>query len=236
MIGNTARVYYGQANIGDVDYASGTRTLEKDYKQVDILARRQHIYSSELYFSDPCFFFPTDPCAPGGWLASFDIDPCDNDRFEHDNISLSQWKVVTHNQNYNNQLIGTCFDNTDGRPGIDLDNDNGETLHMLMAQGVGHFQIQWAYFRGAQLLWWPSSDPVGDPCTPGPDFPPEGMFGFYFNMPGGVVVDIDGDGDNDWDPLPGFFPQAIKFKFTLYDSRGIFPEGKTFTHIVYLDD
>jgi hypothetical protein len=31
-------------------------------------------------------------------------------------------------------------------------------------------------------------------------------------------------------------PQAIKFTFTLYDSQGIFREGKTFTHIVYLGD
>ncbi|HSV26564.1 MAG TPA: hypothetical protein VLH60_01615, partial [Sedimentisphaerales bacterium] len=30
--------------------------------------------------------------------------------------------------------------------------------------------------------------------------------------------------------------RAIKFTFTLYDSRGFFRDGRTFTHIVYLGD
>jgi type II secretory pathway pseudopilin PulG len=34
--------------------------------------------------------------------------------------------------------------------------------------------------------------------------------------------------------IPGL-GRALKFTFTLYDSRGIFENGKTFTHIVYLD-
>jgi hypothetical protein len=29
---------------------------------------------------------------------------------------------------------------------------------------------------------------------------------------------------------------ALKFTFTLYDSNGVFKDGKTFTHIVYLND
>lgn len=32
------------------------------------------------------------------------------------------------------------------------------------------------------------------------------------------------------------FPKAIKFTFTLYDSKGIIKNGKTFTHIVYIGD
>jgi hypothetical protein len=34
--------------------------------------------------------------------------------------------------------------------------------------------------------------------------------------------------------IPGL-GRALKFTFTLYDSRGILKEGRTFTHIVYLD-
>jgi hypothetical protein len=30
------------------------------------------------------------------------------------------------------------------------------------------------------------------------------------------------------------YPIAFKFTFTLYDSKGIIKEGRTFTHIVYL--
>ena len=32
------------------------------------------------------------------------------------------------------------------------------------------------------------------------------------------------------------FPRALKFTFKLYDSRGVFKDGQTFTHIVYLGD
>jgi prepilin-type N-terminal cleavage/methylation domain-containing protein len=215
FVGNIARVYYGQANIMDVDYQNSIRNPGEPYEQADILARRQHIYSS-----DPCLGpFPTDPCNP----FNLNINFIDNDRFEHDSLALSQWKVTTNDPCNNNEIIFTCFDNDAGRSGLDL--DNAETLHMLMAQGVGHFEIQWSYFDGNELRWWPSDS----------DLPIEGMFGFYFNMPGGVNVDMDGDGDNDWNALPVFFPEALMFTFTLYDSKGIFEDGKTFTHIVYLD-
>ena len=34
--------------------------------------------------------------------------------------------------------------------------------------------------------------------------------------------------------IPGL-GRALKFTFTLFDSMGIIKEGRTFTHIVYLD-
>jgi len=40
-------------------------------------------------------------------------------------------------------------------------------------------------------------------------------------------------------PLAGYlspYPSAIKFTFTLYDSKGVLEKGMTFTHIVYLED
>jgi len=153
-------------------------------------------------------------------------------------LALSQWKTITSDPCYNNQIITTCFDNTDGRPGIDL--DNAQTLHMLMTQGVGHFQIQWSYFDGGQLRWWPSDDPDGNGNTDDSDFTAMGAdeFGIYFNMPAGVEVPSGATNwfDSNVEFFLGFFPEALKFTLTLYDSRGVFPEGKTFTHIVYLDD
>jgi len=214
LIGNTARVYYGQANT--IDYPDRTVAVGDEYFKSNILARRQHIYFPPV---------PGDPCSfPDitNFVSSF--IPQNNDRYEHDNISLSPWKTITNDPCYNKQIIQTCFSNTspEGRPGIDL--DKAETLHMLMAQGVGHFKIQWSYF----LRWWPSTDPDGDGDNSDSDFPPEEMFGIYFNMPGGI--------NNDWGTFPGFFPEALKFTFTLYDSKKIFKQGKTFTHIVYLGD
>ncbi|MHC4501222.1 MAG: hypothetical protein ACYS21_19165 [Planctomycetota bacterium] len=237
FVGNVARVYYGQANIMDVDYQSDplirNPVAEGGYEQANILARRQHIFNP-----DPAFVvFPEVDLADISVFENSFVPPA-NDFYEYDSLALSQWKAITNDPCYNNQIITTCFDNDAGRPGLDL--DNAETLHMLMVQGVGNFEIQWSYFVGSQLRWFPSDDPDGDGDNSDSDFGPLGMdeeaFGFYFNMPGDVNVDMDGDGDNDWNALPGFFPEALKFTFTLYDSQGIFREGKTFTHIVYLGD
>ncbi len=46
--------------------------------------------------------------------------------------------------------------------------------------------------------------------------------------PDGVIVPDDFD--------PKFFPRALKFTFTLYDSKGIIKGGREFTHIVYIGD
>ena len=229
LVGNTARVYYGQANIMDVDYQKDPpRNLEESYGEVDILARRQHIY-----YSDPCIIFPAITGITN-FKDSFTSE--NNDWYEHDNISLSQWKTITNDPCYNNQIITTCFDNdpcVPGRPGIDF--DNAETLHMLLAQGVGHFGIQGAYPVEGVLQWRPSQDPDGDGDETDSDFATSQGFGFYFKMPAGVNVDMTSDGTNDW-IFVGSLPKALKFTFTLYDSKGVFKEGKTFTHIVYLDD
>lgn len=77
-----------------------------------------------------------------------------------------------------------------------------------------------------------------------PMFMAEGVDDFTIQ----VNYGINPDGSLNWQPaddavndnqiylLADLDPQAIKFTFTLYDSQGIFEEGKTFTHIVYLDD
>ena len=38
-----------------------------------------------------------------------------------------------------------------------------------------------------------------------------------------------------FDAIPGL-GRALKFTFTLYDSRNLIKNGRTFTHIVYLDN
>ena len=111
------------------------------------------------------------------------------------------------------------------------------------------------YFTG--IRWWPSVDPDanGDPVDS--DFDVAAMnstqFGVYFEMPGGTTIP-------DWyriKPSAGetpaqmalqrcqtqigyfrqdFYPKALKFTLILRDSNGIFAGGKTFTHIVYIDN
>jgi len=52
---------------------------------------------------------------------------------------------------------------------------------------------------------------------------------------GAIVWTFTGWGQ--WQPSnAGSWPKALKFTFTLYDSRGVFKKGQTFTHIVYIGD
>ncbi len=209
IVGNIARVYYGQANIVEFPNRPADEA-DENYQDSKMLARRQHIYTASAPYD-----FPVDPC---NFPASFAIDPCFNDRYEFDNIDLSGWKTITNDPCSNNQIITTCFDNTKGRPAIDLKAE--ETLHMLMCKGVGNFTIQLFNPGTHGWFWFPSN---------GLDFDPGDEFGYYFNMPG--------DGPNDWISLFGIsLPKALKFTFTLYDSIGVFKDGKTFTHIVYLEE
>ena len=45
--------------------------------------------------------------------------------------------------------------------------------------------------------------------------------------------DVESDEDDDNEPQT-ISPYVFKFTFTLYDSRGIITNGRTFTHIVFV--
>jgi type II secretory pathway pseudopilin PulG len=190
----------------------------------------------------------------------------DENEIEFNTITLTNWinalnyldagvpNNVTH-------FITNCMMDA-SRPQVDL--ADIDTLHLLFAQGVVQMQVQWAYtaddlmvansFTG--IRWWPSVDPDGDPGTNDSDFITMNrtQLGVYLQLPLNLNVDMDGDGANDWfSPhnfscgttiagvgvvpfKPAFYPRALKFTLTLKDSNGIFADGKTFTHIVYLDN
>ncbi|MDO8303865.1 MAG: type II secretion system protein [Sedimentisphaerales bacterium] len=80
---------------------------------------------------------------------------------------------------------------------------------------------------------------VGDVNVP--LFMARGVDNFTIQISSGV--DPNGSGSLLWEPTnqqvilkqnPSGNPQAIKFMFTLYDSKGIIKNGMKFTHIVYL--
>lgn len=112
------------------------------------------------------------------------------------------------------------------------------------------------YFQGVR--WWPSEKPAGD-GTVTSDFVTmeRTAFGAHFQFSGGTTLAA-------WmrvKPQPGetaaqqqkrrcmtrsgsatnyyfmsdFFPKALKFTFTVYDAKGLYPEGRTFTQIVMID-
>ncbi len=255
--GNVARIYYGQANC--INYAVNYN-ITAPYWDFRTLARRCHILTlNPNLIADPkqrLILFP-DAAAFVAAFVPFVDNLLGNNIDEHDSLSLAEWKVISAGSANNDRVIETCFDNSYGRPKIDF--KNVKTLHMLMSEGVGSFQIQWAYWYSGpsqsspalsvnRYLWWPSIDPDGDGIISDSDFGAMfeatgfSEFGIFFNMPGGVAPPIL----NWYGPAgtacryvgsfgPSFFPAALKFTFTLYDSKGVIEGGRRFTHIIYLD-
>jgi type II secretory pathway pseudopilin PulG len=230
VVGNVARIYYGQANNPDALPAKNR-----------LLARRQHILTADttlpiwLDFSSPANFANT--------FTAFN-----NDANEYDCNSLSQWQAILNDpvngSSYAAHLVAECFYNN--RPQIDFSDAN--TIHNFMTEGIGSFSIQWDYITSlGEHFWWPALDPDGNGSMSDSDFDgTNGMgsnsFGFYFYSapPGsGWFSPAQATGtyypDNIISPKP-IYPRALKFVFVIYDSRGVFPNGQTFSHIVYLGD
>ncbi|MGD0597215.1 MAG: prepilin-type N-terminal cleavage/methylation domain-containing protein [Sedimentisphaerales bacterium] len=253
IVGNLARIYYGHSR-------NPSNSQAKDR----LFARCQHILTADESilltnrWPDSTNFAGTfgqsDP------LVTYMFK---NDTYEYDWLSLSQWQALTNDLTNGpanvSQIINVCFGNSpdfnDHLPYINTADAN--TIHNLMTQGIGSFCVQWGYYcisHGA-YFWWPSLDPNGSGNTVNSDFlSSSGMgydsFGLYLNS-----VAPTAPANSYWFPyskVKGYYypdpsssvnpaakptyPQALKFAFTIFDSRGVFKDGQTFTHIVYLGD
>jgi hypothetical protein len=121
---------------------------------------------------------------------------------------------------------------------------------MLLCEGVGEFKIQGWY--DAESRWVPEVDVDGDgDLTDRSDFflgtnnVPGVLYPYRIAVPSSVPPDYGGVkikgisytgslDETDFNRIPGL-GRALKFTFTLFDSKGIIEQGRTFTHIVYLD-
>jgi len=227
---NVARIFYGQARAPDPKTGLSMDPCDLPVNK-RLLARRQHLSVPRL----PPLFPVLDS------TGTLIINTADNDNLEYDNISLSQWQAALQDSTNCDQIISACLPNTP--PDVNLAGAIG--LYMLMAEGVGSFSIQWAYpstLPSQQILWWPSNDPDGNGDTSDSDFEVmlTSQFGFYFNTPGPshLVWFLYDKATGPYYPTTNkpIFPHALKFTFTLYDKNGVFKDGQTFTHIVYLGD
>jgi len=228
--GNIARIFYMIARNGMVRAQGQDRTKR-------VLARSVHILTADPSLAD----FP-DPnsLSDAQWYEW-------NNRYEYDKISLESWKEIAW-ENKMNMLsvmsditVGTSNVNESIR-GVTVEPTDANSIHMLLCEGVGEFKIQGWY--DAQQQWIPEVDPDGDGDLADTHFffaDPNSVPGVLYPHPSSGVVTINNINypreqvdEAHFNTIPGL-GRALKFTFTLYDSKGIIKEGMTFTHIVYLD-
>ena len=234
--GNVARVVYLLAKRNGVA-APGQVRSER------MLVRNQHILTADPDI--PVLFDPNDYTEQQLYRW--------NNYYEYEKISLNEWKIIPWANKAD--LLSVICDAKVGQSsisdqvkGAEIDPADPNTIHMLLCEGVGEFKIQgWS---DALQRWVPEVDPDGDgtlldtdfiPAANGTELHSEDIPGVLYPYPpnGGVQINNinypqDQVDEEHFDMIPGL-GRALKFTFTLYDSKGIIKEGRTFTHIVYLD-
>ena len=93
-------------------------------------------------------------------------------------------------------------------------------LRSLMSQNAGKIKIEWT---DGSPDWYE----FGKPKTG--IYPYEEYFGAQNPLDYYLAFWTPDTPQQDW-------PKALKFTFTLYDSKAIMKDGRDFTHMVYLDD
>ena len=227
--GNTARICYMLAKRGNFKAQVQDRTKR-------VLARSLHILTADpslADFPDPNSFSDTQ------WYAW-------NNRYEYDKISLEGWKNITWD-NKKDMLTATSDIQVDDSSvnmtarGVNVEPADANSIHMLLCEGVGEFKIQGWY--DAQQQWIPEVDPDGDGNLADTHFylnEPNKAPGVLYNSSREIIninnINYAGNQIDEahFNVIPGL-GRALKFTFTLYDSKGIIKKGMIFTHIVYLD-
>jgi prepilin-type N-terminal cleavage/methylation domain-containing protein len=229
--GNTAWICYMLAKNGTV--GPGAQPEQKR-----MLARVQHILTADEKLAD---FFKPSGFTDSQWQQWLS-------RYEYDKISVEQWKVIpwADKMNILSVIADVKVDQSSisqNARGPQINPADANSIHLLLCEGVSELKIQGWY--DAQKRWIPEVDPDGDGNLADSQFylnEPNNVPGvlYPYTSKGGVVMNnitypreqVDRVHFN---AIPGL-GRALKFTFTLFDSKGIIKNGRTFTHIVYLDD
>jgi len=232
--GNTARICYMLAR-------NNSHRPEGQDRAERVLARTQHILTSDESLND----FPD----PGSFTNAQWLEW--NNRNEYDRTSLEEWKKIPWADKKNMLSVINDVKVADSNViedvrGAIVEPSDANSIHMLLCEGVGEFKIQgWSDSR---RRWLPEVDPDGDGNlsdshfyvnNPDPNVVPGVIYPYPPN--GGVSINnisyqrTDGIDKMHFNDIPGL-GRALKFTFTLFDSKGIIKNGMTFTHIVYLDE
>ncbi len=240
LTGNTARITYMLASDADLDIVSPVLTPARWQQPADrILARSQHILIKDpLLGPFPDFGnIPVLDWSVGGDNLQYLKDH--NFNYEYDNAAIDDWNNASQVELQEMFTLATNFQfgiNDPTRGGLVVTADDPDSLHMMLCQRVGSFSVQrriWDTSGVTPIIrWWPQIDPDGDGIL-------EDERDYFVDPSDPTNLDLS----TVWYlPYPGneisfdiFFGGALKFTFTIYDSKGVFPEGKVFSHIVYLD-
>lgn len=241
--GDVARICYTLANRLD---DSGDRIRPENQDPAErMLLRTQHVLRTPEDSDD---VFDVTDFADAQWRQW-------NSNGQWDNISLSQWRLIPSDQKANIlSVIGdVTLEDEDGDPvstvdevwrGAVVDFDQSSPVHALLSEGVGQFAVQGWY--AAEDRWIPQINPDGgsnlgdsDFLLDGSDIDFERNPGLFYPYGSVLIRDVNYPSslidEAHFSQIPGL-GRALKFTFTLYDSKGLIPDGRTFTHIVYLDD
>jgi prepilin-type N-terminal cleavage/methylation domain-containing protein len=178
VVGNVARIWYGQSDVPDPN------SPEEEDKREKLLLRRVQIFTVDSHLDDQSA-----------------IDPYDSSNTrEYDVRSPAEWRVFQILEMPDPDDDWEDFSRWIGRPSVDLADPN--FVPMVMAKGVDDFTVQFSNWNDGdgKWEWWPTNEEV--------------------------KADDDYSGNL----------KAIRFVFTLYDSKGILEGGRRFSHIVYLED
>jgi type II secretory pathway pseudopilin PulG len=128
------------------------------------------------------------------------------------NFAACQTDIITNFEEPNQVL-------SSNRPDVNMANDPNDARRLL-AQNVGSFTIEWTCDSS---LWADPTRIEWFGVGVGHDF---GDLSFEILGPPYIAV---------WTPFnQSLWPKALKFTFTLYDSKGIIKHGRRFEHIVYI--
>lgn len=255
--GNVARICYMLAKKDNV-------WAQAQDREKRILARTQHILTADsrlVNFLAPATFGGTTP-EWFEWNNRYEYDKMSLEQWK--NIPMEE-PAMPAKEDMLAVITGIRVKESmpDERLiGASVDPANPDSIHMLFCEGVGEFKVQG--WHDVLQRWMPEVDPDRDGSLADTDFllattgdrlDPERVPGVLYPYPPYGKVILGGqfecpdtpEGRQKFQQLrrllnQQYFSQipgvgrALKFTFTLYDSRGVIEGGRTFTHIVYLGD
>lgn len=239
--GNSARICYSMAK-------SGTLKPEQLAKSKRILSRTQHIITDDEKLPD---IFDPNNFTIQEWFVWNNIS-------QYDKISMKKWtllpietkaEILSYILNIDFKIVNekgeTIYESkTDkNQRGTSVDTSDPNSIHLLLCEGVGEFKIQG--WDNTAKKWMPEVDPDGNGNLSDTNFflnssDPNDVPGVLYSWPfssihiKNITYPYDKINRENFNSIPGL-GRALKFTFTLFDSKEIIKSGRTFTYIVNLD-